>query len=89
MATIEKRYVWKIPTADGLLKEPPPIGPYYDEDELNSFSRRSDAPNLIDYTIYGYATEDLAIDALARFSDKHTYCQGDAYVLQAEYVIGY
>lgn len=32
---MEKRYFWKDLSSDGLLKEPDPIGPYYDQISLN------------------------------------------------------
>lgn len=39
-----KKYYWKELSSDGLLKDPPKIGPYYDEAELNNYVHGYDTP---------------------------------------------
>lgn len=57
---IEKRYYWKRLLAGGVLADPPPRGPRYDEDVLN-----------VEGFLSGYLSEDAALAALEAFVRKH------------------
>lgn len=69
MRHIKKLYHWKILSTDGLLKEPPAFGPYYDEEHLNVNELTGQR---------GYESRAEAIEHLERFKDS---LYGDEYIL--------
>jgi len=70
--SITKRYYWKELTQEGLLKEPPICGPYYDEKYLN-------AP-------CGFESEDFAIAAFESFFKEFPYSE-NSLILVCEFTI--
>lgn len=52
-------YRWKRLTDDGLLKEPDPVGPYYNEDNLNPYN--------------GFETEEEAVQAYIALKEAHNW----------------
>lgn len=62
---LEKRFYWKDLSTDGLLKEPSPTGPHYDEVELNNYC--------------GFKTEDEALEALDRYLKHGAGSREDVY----------
>ena len=69
MRHLKKLYYWKILSTDGLLKEPPAFGPYYDKEYLNFDELTGQR---------GYETELDAIKHLERFKDN---IYSDDYIL--------
>lgn len=66
-------YKWKVLTDDGLLKEPEPMGPYYDQTELNGYKG-------------GFETVEEAEQALRRWEPRFSRC--DNYILVKLYTAG-
>lgn len=69
---IKKYYVWKELTYDGLLKEPRPVGPHYNESTLND--GYSD-----------YESEEDAYKGFEEFFKENGYLSYDALVLVTTY----
>lgn len=66
---LEKVYMWRYISNDGLLKEHPPVGPYYDDDSLMS----------------EYSSEEDAVKDLIRFQQAHEYAVEREMVLLTVY----
>ena len=62
---------WKELTSDGLLKEPKPIGPYYDETNVNGYD--------------GFETRDEAIEHLKQIAESDPWAINDSFVLIEEH----
>ena len=66
-----KKYVWKLLSSDGLLKEVPTTGPYYDEDSITKY----------------HDTEAEAIAEYQRFSKVNSYGVPDELVLLTVWMV--
>lgn len=60
-------FVWREITEDGLVKKPPKQGPYYEQDDVNTYG--------------GYETELAAMKALEEFVNRQGYGVYDDFVL--------
>lgn len=69
---MEKSFYWKDLTGDGLMKEPPPFGPHYDESKLNNWGQ-------------GYASEAEAITDYEYMKKIHGFSVPSSLVLISEY----
>lgn len=56
---MKKRYEWRELTDDGLMKKPESVGPYYDQENVNTYG--------------GYASEDEAVAAYEAFKASHEW----------------
>ena len=57
--TIQVKYYWRELSTDGLLKEPPVAGPYYNTTNMNTMGWN-----------YGYQSEEKAVEALKSFLEE-------------------
>lgn len=71
MKQLRKRYYWKIISNDGLLKDPPKFGAYYDERDLNGYS--------------GFDSEQDAIKEFMHFNSLYEYEFREDYTLVCIY----
>lgn len=64
---LKKKYYWYIISDDGLLKDPPKFGSYYDEEDLNGYC--------------GFNSEAEAVGTFMEFNKKYEYAFRDNYTL--------
>lgn len=56
---MEIRYEWRELTKDGLLKRPEPVGPYYDQENVNGYD--------------GFDTEAAAVEHYETVAKLHPH----------------
>jgi hypothetical protein len=64
---MDKKYVWRELTDDGILKKPEAFGPYYERDETLRFG--------------GWDTEEDAVAAYKKVYDCYKYQVNSEFVL--------